>query len=64
MLLMSTLFSAGDKLHLVWSNLYGEHDGHINLDWLKEHCYSDKSRREKVKKSTPLVAVSVAILCQ
>lgn len=54
----SSLFSVGDDLHLIWSNLHGEHEGHIDLDWLKKHCYSNKSRKEKLSKTTPLVAVS------
>ena len=55
-------FSAGDRLALVWSNPHEDHKGYVDLEWLKENCYSDTSLQERRQKSTPRVTVSSWIL--
>ena len=35
---------------IVWSS---GHEGHVNLDWLRRHCYSHHSLEEARRKTTP-----------
>ena len=53
-----SIIHTGDRLNLVWSNPHGDHEGYVDLKWLKENCYSDISLQERRCKSTPLVTVS------
>ena len=47
---------------MVWTNLHGYHEGHVEVDWLRENCYSEESLRQNKDRGTPLVAVSAVML--
>ena len=47
------------KLSICWSyNNGSQHQGEIDLEWLRENSYSPTSLREKQQRSVPPVAVS------
>ena len=47
---------------MVWTNVHGHHEGHIELDWLREKCYSKESLRQNNDRVTPLMTVSAIML--
>ena len=50
----------GSNLEMKWSC---GHEGYLNLDWLRKHCYSAKNLQEGREKTTPLFATQVANSC-
>ena len=51
--------SDGSNLEMKWSC---GHQGFLNLDWLRKHCYSSKVLEEGRKKISPLFATQVGTL--
>ena len=47
----------GSNLDLKWSC---GHEGYLNLDWLRKHCYSAKILQEGREKAAPLFATQVS----
>ena len=62
LLIVDTASHAGDTLDISWSSPVseggGEHKGKIDLQWLRENCYSLVARQQRQQRSRPLVAVS------
>ena len=56
MFMLSCFVYKDGDVKIVWSS---GHEGHVNLDWLRRHCYSHHSLEERRKECLPEVQKQV-----